>query len=253
MLEDNTPPPQNAVPYGQGGSPAVPYSAPQFHDGHGGATQAGMGFQRPGGGDFGRAVFLVRGRGAQPRQQQWLQSTVDPSVAGRRAPTFRFEILRNGTVTNVQMLQSSGKRSVDNSAVRAILSSSPLQPLPGDYSGGNVSVEFWFDFRRSNGCLAAGTDAEEEIGSENGVANENLDGRLRSAVISSARCCAMLLCAARPASAQDWFNTGTGLGVSKARVAVADFCGQDATSQPLATTFQRCVRTTWTTAASSNW
>ena len=42
VLEDNTPPPQNAVPYGQGGSPAVPYT--QFAMGAGGGTAAGMGF-----------------------------------------------------------------------------------------------------------------------------------------------------------------------------------------------------------------
>ena len=29
LLEDKTPPPQNAVPYGQGGSPSVPYSQSQ--------------------------------------------------------------------------------------------------------------------------------------------------------------------------------------------------------------------------------
>jgi TolB protein len=51
------------------------------------------------------------------------------------------------------------------------------------------------------------------------------------------------LCCAAPASAQDWFKTGTGLGVSKARVAVADFAGKDTPSQPLATLFSDVVRT----------
>jgi TonB family protein len=56
--------------------------------------------------------------------------------------------LRDGTVTNVQMLQSSGNRSVDNSALRAIQSSSPMSALPSNYSGSSVTVEFWFDFKR---------------------------------------------------------------------------------------------------------
>jgi TonB family protein len=59
-----------------------------------------------------------------------------------------FDILRTGSVTNVQILRSSGIASVDNSAVRAILSSNPVNPLPNEYSGARVSVEFWFDFRR---------------------------------------------------------------------------------------------------------
>jgi TolB protein len=45
------------------------------------------------------------------------------------------------------------------------------------------------------------------------------------------------------ASAQDWFKTGTGLGVSKARVAVADFAAKDTPSQPLAVLFSDVVRT----------
>ena len=50
-----------------------------------------------------------------------------------------------------------------------------------------------------------------------------------------------LLCAAST-PAQDWFKTGTGLGVSKARVAVADFASKDSTAQPLAVLFTDVVR-----------
>jgi TolB protein len=48
--------------------------------------------------------------------------------------------------------------------------------------------------------------------------------------------------AARPAAAQDWFQTGTGLGVSKARLAVADFAARSAAVAPLATEFGDVVR-----------
>jgi TolB protein len=47
---------------------------------------------------------------------------------------------------------------------------------------------------------------------------------------------------APPAASQDWFRTGTGLGVSKARVAVADFAGKSPSSQPLAVEFSDVVR-----------
>jgi TonB family protein len=144
VLEDPTPPPPNAVPYGQGGSPALPYSNFTV----GGATQGGMGFSGPGGGDFtGRFpayVDAVRNR----ISSNWLQSTVDPSVRWTPRSMFTFQILRDGTVTNVQMTTSSGNRSVDNSALRAILNSSPVSPLPSNYSGNIVTVEFWFEFRR---------------------------------------------------------------------------------------------------------
>ena len=146
-LEDKSPPPPpNAVPYGQGGSPAVPYT--QFALGAGGGTNAGMGFTGSGGGDFGSQfswyVDAVRSRVSS----NWLQSTVDPSVRFAPRAVVTFDILRNGTVTNVQVLQSSGNASVDTSAVRAIVGSNPVNPLPPAYSGSKVSVEFWFDFRR---------------------------------------------------------------------------------------------------------
>jgi len=144
VFEDKTPPPANAVPYGQGGSPALPYSSFAMN----GPTQGGMGFSGPGGGDFsGRFpsyVDAVRNR----ISSNWLQSTVDPTVRWAPRANFSFQVMRDGTVTNVQMLQSSGNRSVDNSALRAILSSSPMSALPSNYAGSSVTVEFWFDFRR---------------------------------------------------------------------------------------------------------
>jgi protein TonB len=145
-LEDPTPPPPNAVPYGGGGAPTVPYT--QFNMGAGGATNAGMGFSGQGGGDFGGRfswyVDAVRNRVAS----NWLQSTVDPSVRFAPRAVVTFDILRNGSVANVQVLQSSGNASVDSSAMRAIQGSSPMNPLPNEYSGSKVSVEFWFDFHR---------------------------------------------------------------------------------------------------------
>ena len=144
VFEDKTPPPTNAVPYGQGGSPALPYSSFAMN----GPSQGGMGFSGPGGGDFqGRFpsyVDAVRNR----ISSNWLQSTVDPSVRWAPRAMFTFQVMRDGTVTNVQMTQTSGNRSVDNSALRAIQSSSPVSALPSNYSGSSVTVEFYFDFRR---------------------------------------------------------------------------------------------------------
>jgi TolB protein len=55
---------------------------------------------------------------------------------------------------------------------------------------------------------------------------------------------ALLVClaAAAPVSAQDWFRTGTGLGVSKPRVAVADFASRTPASGSFSTLFADVVR-----------
>jgi periplasmic protein TonB len=145
-LENPTPPPPNAVPYGGGGTPTVPYTS--FAMGTGTASQAGLGFEGAGGGDFGsRFPWYVEA--VQRRvSSNWLQSTIDPTVSVAPRVVATFDILRDGTITNIQITRSSGNYSVDNSAVRALRDSSPLNPLPGAYSGTRVGVEFWFDFHR---------------------------------------------------------------------------------------------------------
>ncbi len=58
----------------------------------------------------------------------------------------------------------------------------------------------------------------------------------------------MLLCGSisllspPPATAQDWFRTGTGLGVTKPRIGVADFAPKSPTSQPMGLEFSDIVR-----------
>jgi TolB protein len=47
----------------------------------------------------------------------------------------------------------------------------------------------------------------------------------------------MFLSGARPTAAQDWFKTGTGLGITKARVAVPDTAARSTFTQPLPKTF----------------
>jgi TolB protein len=60
---------------------------------------------------------------------------------------------------------------------------------------------------------------------------------IRKTVVVSAILCAVCLFSTRPAAAQAWFTTGTGLGVSKAKVAVPDFAVRSAAAQPLEKTF----------------
>lgn len=143
VLEDETPPPPGAVPYGQGGSPSLPYTTFSM----GGNTAGGMGMGGPGG-DFGSRfpayVEAVRRR----ISSNWLQAAIEPSVRWAPRVVMTFQILRDGSIRNVERVRSSGVDSVDRSALRAILDSSPLTPLPPEYSGSSVTVEFWFDFRR---------------------------------------------------------------------------------------------------------
>ena len=96
-----------------------------------GHDAGGLGFTGAAGGDFG-SRFSWYVEAVQRRiSSNWLQSTVDPSVAAAPRVVVTFTILRDGTVTNIQVTQSSNNYSVDTSAVRAVQDSSPLRLAAG--------------------------------------------------------------------------------------------------------------------------
>jgi protein TonB len=146
VLENPTPPPENAVPYGGGGTPTVPYTS--FAMGAGTSTQGGMAVGDAGGGNFGNRFSWYVEAVQRRISGNWLQSTIDPGISSAPRVIATFDILRDGTITNIQVTKSSGNQSVDMSEVRAIRESSPLDRLPPGYNGSKVSVEFWFDFHR---------------------------------------------------------------------------------------------------------
>ena len=146
VLPNNAPTPKNAIPYGNGGSPQVPTS--NFRPDQ--SKPGGISISGSNGGSFG-AQFPWYVEAVQRRvSMNWQNaaSTVDPSVSFAPAGTITFTILRDGTVTNVQITQSSGNQSVDTSAIRAVEGSSPLDRLPGAYGGSSVNVEYTFEFHR---------------------------------------------------------------------------------------------------------
>ena len=134
-------PPPNAVPYGETGAPTMSYTQMVTSAGSGGvAMGAGNSFGQ-------RYAWYVSSMRARI-SANWLLATVSPNIVSAPRAYLTFEILRDGTVSNVQITQSSGIAEVDRSALRAILASNPLPALPSDYAGGSVRVEFYFDFHR---------------------------------------------------------------------------------------------------------
>ena len=134
------PPPSNAVPYGQGGRPAMAYG--QFSTG---AGAAGIGFGDATFGDrYGWYVDAI----TRAVSQNWLKSLFDTRIAQAPRVYLTFDIARDGKISNVGVQQSSGIPSLDRSAQRAVLASNPLPALPPDYRGGSVNVIFYFEYSR---------------------------------------------------------------------------------------------------------
>lgn len=133
----------NQVAFGEGGPVSGPYGSFAAPGTKGGFGVAG------GGGDFGTRFGWYVKVVSQKVHENWLAYEVDPKIKKADRFYLSFDITREGRPTNVQVEQSSGVPSLDISAVRAIQRIDTFGPLPPDYSGSKLSVEFWFDYDKA--------------------------------------------------------------------------------------------------------
>ena len=129
----------NTVPFGQGGRPSINY---------GQGVRDGSGVEAIGEGAFGELYKSYVDTITRRISQNWLQSTIDINLRNAPRIYINFDILRDGTIANIGIAESSGNRSLDRSAQRAVYASTPLAPLPAQYRGRSVSVNFWFEFTK---------------------------------------------------------------------------------------------------------
>ena len=141
-FDNPAPVPDNAVAQ-NGGKLNLPTGTAQVP----GAAAPGVNIQGQGGGDFAARYGWYIDAVRRKISANWLQSTIDPAVRSAHTAkcTMTFVIARDGTVKDIRIAQTSGNYSMDTSAQRALLSSSPMPALPSDYSGSYVNVTFDFD------------------------------------------------------------------------------------------------------------
>ncbi len=132
----------NQVAFGEGGPVSGPYGTFSA-----GGAKGGFGITG-GGGDFGTKyawyVQVIQKKVAE----NWLKYEVDPRITTAQRVYITFDVARDGHPSNVQVEQSSGVPSLDISAVRALQRIDTFGPLPSDYPGGKISVEYWFDYKK---------------------------------------------------------------------------------------------------------
>jgi outer membrane biosynthesis protein TonB len=80
--------------------------------------------------------------------QKWRTSDVDANVKTAPPVVATFEILRDGSVRAVALLDKSGISTLDFSVQRAILDSNPFPPLPPGFDKDSAKVELWFELKR---------------------------------------------------------------------------------------------------------
>jgi periplasmic protein TonB len=127
-------PVETAVPYGEGGPVSGPYgnfAAPN--------TKGGFSVKDAAFGDkYGWYIDVIR----RKVQSNWLTYEIDPRITAPHRAFIEFDIVRDGSPRNVQLAQSSGVPSLDQSAIRAVQRIDGFGALP---EGSVLHVEFWFD------------------------------------------------------------------------------------------------------------
>jgi protein TonB len=132
----------NQVAFGEGGPVSGPYGSFAAGGAKGGFGVTG------GAGDFGTRYGWYVQVIQQKVSENWLKYEVDRSIAGAERCYITFDIARDGHPYNVRIEQPSGVPSLDQSAVRALQRIDTFGPLPPDYSGSKISVEYWFDYSK---------------------------------------------------------------------------------------------------------
>lgn len=120
---------------------ATPPAAPSVSEG--GITAAsipvgGTGVTAIEGAEFPYAVYIDRMQTLVG--SRWLR----PQIAAGSAVTVRFTVERDGRIRDATIETGSGSGIFDRAALRAVMESSPLPPLPFAYTGTSLGVHLTF-------------------------------------------------------------------------------------------------------------
>jgi len=81
--------------------------------------------------------------------QQWRTSGIDQRLQNPPQVIVTFELMRNGTIRNLRLLQKSGNSALDLSVLRAIEdAAAPFPPIPPGFERDYAKVEFTFELKR---------------------------------------------------------------------------------------------------------
>jgi len=80
-------------------------------------------------------------------RRNWLAILPETARLGQRGRVLiQFAIDRNGTVPKLVIAEGAGADALDRAAVAAISASYPFPPLPTDYKGDQIRLQFAFSY-----------------------------------------------------------------------------------------------------------
>jgi TonB family protein len=80
--------------------------------------------------------------------QKWHTNDVDARVQTAPVVVASFDLLHDGRIRNLRVVQPSGVPALDYSAQRAILEASPFPPIPPGFERDSAKIEFTFELKR---------------------------------------------------------------------------------------------------------
>ncbi len=109
-----------------------------------GSGGVGTSSSSPFGNRFGWYEKLLRERVSQ----KWSTNEVDSRLRSSPPCVVSFTIAKDGNVSNIKVIQSSGIYALDQSAQKAINDANPMPPLPAGFERNTANIEFWFELKR---------------------------------------------------------------------------------------------------------
>lgn len=80
--------------------------------------------------------------------QKWHTNDVDARVQTAPIVIASFDLMRDGRIRNLRIVQQSNISALDYSVQRAILEASPFPPIPPGFDKDSAKVEFTFELKR---------------------------------------------------------------------------------------------------------
>jgi protein TonB len=109
-------------------------------------SPGGVGME--GGSPFGEGFGWYADALQRKLSEQWARTLGQVSGSSENPVVVRFSILQDGRIVDIRVAQSSGNRTLDYSAHRAVQYTNPFQRLPPALRRSSITVEMWFRLNR---------------------------------------------------------------------------------------------------------
>lgn len=140
------------APVGGSGTRTASGSGAGSRSGTGGSGSGGSGSGggNPGGGGGRPGIDAIKQPDFGPYMKELtrrIKMNWDPPKGNEsKRVVLLFKIAKDGRLLSCSVFKSSGLQNADNAAINAVKLAAPFRPLPPEYKGANVDIQFTFDY-----------------------------------------------------------------------------------------------------------